>query len=130
VALLDQALRRRFSFVDMQPDGALLAAWLKTHPPAAGPSFAETVVGLFERLNARLRADLSPRHQLGHSYFMAPDLDLDRLRVVWEHHVRPLLEEAFAGQPERVAAYELDRLLSGDDAPPSASRRRAGAGRG
>ncbi len=52
------------------------------------------MTGLFERLNARLRADLGPQVQVGHSYFMVPDLDEARLRLVWQHHVRPLLDEA------------------------------------
>src|SRR5262249_3126409 len=47
VALIDQALKRRFSFLDMPPDPAVLAAWLRDHPPADG-DFAQTVVALFE----------------------------------------------------------------------------------
>jgi hypothetical protein len=72
------------------------------------------VVALFQRLNARLRADLGPQFQIGHSYFMLPDLDEARLRVVWQHHIRPLLDEYFTGRPERAAAYDLDRLLAGE----------------
>jgi hypothetical protein len=113
VALVDQALRRRFSFLDMAPDSGVLASWLSAHPPAAGPAFAERVLTLFERLNARLRADLGPQGQVGHSYFMVGDLDEARLRIVWQHHVRPLLDEHFAGRPERLASYELDSLLGG-----------------
>ena len=50
VALIDQALRRRFSFLDMPPDAAVLARWLQAHTPAAGAAFAERVLKLFERL--------------------------------------------------------------------------------
>jgi MoxR-like ATPase len=110
VALIDQALRRRFSFVEMAPDAAVLAAWLAAHPPAQGPAFATEVVALFERLNARLRTDLGLASQVGHSYFMVPELDETRLRVVWQHQVAPLLEEYFAGQPGRAAGYELAKL--------------------
>jgi 5-methylcytosine-specific restriction protein B len=109
VALVDQALRRRFSFLDMTPDAGVLSAWLS----ASGTPLAPRVLALFERLNARLRADLGPQGQVGHSYFMVPDLDEQRLRVVWQHHVRPLLEEHFAGRPERLAGYDLDHLLDG-----------------
>jgi hypothetical protein len=121
VALVDQALRRRFSFLEMAPDTAVLADWLRAHPPAAGADFAATVVRLFERLNARLHADLGPHCQVGHSYFMVPDLDEGRLRVVWQHQVRPLLDEYFAGQPQRAAEYDVDGLLNG---PPPRERRR------
>jgi hypothetical protein len=125
VALVDQALRRRFSFLDMPPDAAILAAWLQVHPPAAGPGFAGTVVTVFERLNTALRSDLGPAYQVGHSYFMVPDLDEARLRVVWGHHVLPLLEEYFAGHPGQVAAYDLDRLLRPGRRPPGGRKPRA-----
>jgi 5-methylcytosine-specific restriction protein B len=68
------------------------------------------VVALFGRLNTRLREDLGPQLQVGHSFFMVPDLDEGRLAVLWEHHVLPLLEEYFAGQSGRLSAYALDRL--------------------
>jgi uncharacterized protein (DUF2461 family) len=113
VALVDQALRRRFSFLDMPPDAAVLTAWLREHPPLPGTLAVDAVVELFERLNARLRADLGPAYQIGHSYFMAPHLDAARLRVIWQHHVWPLLEEYFSGHPARLEAYDLDRLLAG-----------------
>jgi hypothetical protein len=113
VALLDQALRRRFSFLEMPPDAAVLADWLTAHPPRADEEFAGTVVRLFDELNARLRTDLGPDRQVGHSYFMVPDLDADKLAAVWEHHVRPLLGEYFAAQPNRAAGYEMNGLLHG-----------------
>ncbi|HWG42590.1 MAG TPA: DUF2461 family protein [Gemmataceae bacterium] len=113
VALLDQALRRRFSFMEMPPDTAVLARWLQAHTPAAGAAFAQHVLLLFDRLNASLRADLGAQGQVGHSYFMVPDLDETRLRIVWQHHIRPLLEEHLAGQPGRLASYDIDQLLDG-----------------
>jgi hypothetical protein len=130
VALVDQALRRRFSFVDMAPDAAVLAAWLREHPPAAGTLDEDTVVGLFERLNARLRSDLGRQYQIGHSYFMVPNLDASRLGVVWEHQVRPLLEEYFSGHPARMAAYDFDQLLYGDRRKTGGRKRRIAANRG
>ena len=54
-ALVDQALRRRFSFVEMPPDASVLSAWYRIHVPADGPAFADRATALFERLNARLR---------------------------------------------------------------------------
>src|SRR5438045_918837 len=50
VALIDQALRRRFSFLEMPPDAAVLAAWLSAHPPR-DEELAPAVVRLFEGLN-------------------------------------------------------------------------------
>jgi 5-methylcytosine-specific restriction endonuclease McrBC GTP-binding regulatory subunit McrB len=123
VAVVDQALRRRFSFLEMPPDAGVLAAWLTAHVPAAGNAFADQVLALFERLNARLRADLGPQGQIGHSYFMVPALDEARLRMVWQHHIRPLLEGHFVGQLGRMEGYELDVLLGGDPRRTSGRRR-------
>jgi uncharacterized protein (DUF2461 family) len=123
VALIDQALRRRFSFLEMPPDANVLAGWLAAHVPPQGRAFADRVLGLFERLNARLRNDLGPQGQIGHSFFMVHDLDDARLRMVWQHHVRPLLEEHFVGQPGRASQYDLEQLLDAD--PRRGARRRA-----
>jgi 5-methylcytosine-specific restriction protein B len=108
---LDQALRRRFSFVDMPPDPAVLATWLEAHPPADGDAFGGRVVRLFEELNRRLTRDLGPEKQVGHSAFMVPGLTEEQLRAVWDHHVRPVLAEHFAGHPGRLAGYELEKLM-------------------
>jgi hypothetical protein len=126
VALIDQALRRRFSFLDMPPDAGVLADWLQAHPPSDS-DFADRVVKLFERLNTRLAADLGSLCQVGHSYFMVPELDAERLSVVWEHHVQPLLEEYFAGHRERLAPYRLEKLLGGGPRRTTGCKRRAAA---
>src|SRR5207245_2355398 len=114
-------LRRRFSFLEMPPDAAVLAAWLGAHEPSAGPAFAARVVGLFERLNARLRADLGPAYQVGHSYFMVPHLDEARLAAVWDHPVRPLEEHALS-HPGRLGTYDLEELPCGDPRRPGRRR--------
>jgi hypothetical protein len=120
VAHLDHALRRRFSFLEMRPDAAVLSSWLEAQD--IEPLFAGRVLALFERLNEKLCADLGPQTQIGHSYFMVPGLDEGRLRVVWQHHVKPLLDEHFAVIPGRAVGYEMDRLL--DHEPRRHSRRK------
>lgn len=122
VAQVDQALRRRFSFLEMPPDARVLAAWLTAHPPTADDAFAPSVVRVFETLNDRLCADLGPDRQVGHSYFMAPGLDPATLRTVWDHQVTPLLADYFAAQPARLAAYALDDMLTGKPPRPSRSK--------
>ncbi len=109
---LDQAVRRRFSFIDMPPDPALLARWLDAHPPAdPDPGFAPRLVRWFEELNRRLARDLGPDRQVGHSFFMVPDLTAEQLRTVWRHHVRPVLDDLYPGRPDRVAALDPARLF-------------------
>ena len=109
---LDQALRRRFSFVDMPPDAALLANWLEAHPPAdPDGTLGPWVVRVFEELNRRLARDLGPDKQVGHSFFMVPDLDAEKFAAVWDHHIRPLLLDYLGGRQDRLADYDPARLL-------------------
>ena len=77
----------------------------------ADEAFGPRVVNLFETLNRKLADDLGPTCQVGHSDFMVPGLDRDQLRVVWDHHVRPVLAEYFAAHPQRLAGYDLDVLM-------------------
>lgn len=121
---LDQALRRRFSFVEMAPDAALLAGWLEKTPPAdADGTFGPRVVRVFEELNHRLARELGADRQVGHSFFMVPDLDAEKLAAVWEHHVRPLLLDYFGGREDRLAGYTPEKLAG--DRPRSKPRRNA-----
>ena len=85
---IDQALRRRFSFVEMPADAAVLAGWLEQNQ--TDDTFGPRVVHLFEELNRKLARDLGPttnRSQLFHG------AGIDRAAIAGrvDHHVRPLL---------------------------------------
>jgi hypothetical protein len=54
---------------------------------------------------------------------MVPDLDEARLRVVWQHHVHPLLVEHYHGHSARLAGYNLDLLLPTDPRRPARRRK-------
>lgn len=109
---VDQALRRRFSFVEMDADAAILARWLEAHPPAdTDELFSHSVVRLFEELNHRLARELGPDKQVGHSFFMVPDLTAAKFAVVWEHHIVPLLLDYLGGRADRLKDYSPERLL-------------------
>jgi DNA polymerase III delta prime subunit len=92
IALLDLALRRRFSFVELMPD----------------PSLLDTVAGVdlksvLSQLNQRVALLLDRDHQIGHSYFL--DLkDGNGLHFAWYNRVVPLLQEYFYNDNERLFA--------------------------
>ncbi len=108
---MDQALRRRFSFVDMPADAAVLARWLEERPPETDDTLGPRVVRLFEELNDRLARDLGPEKQVGHSFFMVPALDREKLAAVWDHHVQPLLLDYLGGRNDRLKDFTPERLL-------------------
>ncbi|WP_457596952.1 McrB family protein [Hydrogenimonas sp.] len=89
IALIDVALRRRFTFVKMDPRADLI----------------EDVKAkeLFEELNALLKERLGEEKIVGHSYFMGPNLDLP---FVIRYKIRPLMEEYFYGDPEGLGEAE------------------------
>ena len=112
VSSIDQALRRRFSFVEMCPDAALLANWFENNPPADDDAtFAPQLVKWFDDLNHRLIRDAGPDRQIGHSFFMVPQMTREQLRTIWQHQVRPLLEGTFPGRPDRIDAFSPDRMI-------------------
>ena len=116
--VLDQALRRRFSFVDMPPDGDVLGRWLAAHPPAdPDPTFPRRLVRALDTLNRKLAAAVGPDKQVGHSLFMLPGLDRDKLAAVWDHHLRPQLVEYLGGRDDRVGGFDLLKLVAAPLAP-------------
>ena len=106
LAQVDYALRRRFyvrRFLPVENGQApVLDGWLRSHSVA--DSDRERLVDLFVELNRQIEQHLSPDFQLGHSYFMVPDIDTpEGLDRVWRRAVRPLLEEYFHHHRDREA---------------------------
>jgi 5-methylcytosine-specific restriction protein B len=90
IALIDIALRRRFTFLKMEPNGDLIDN--------------EDARRIFADLNEYIADRLGEDYRIGHSYFMG-DIDLD---FVLEYKIKPLLEEYFYGDNESLqAALEI-----------------------
>ncbi|HKV37128.1 MAG TPA: AAA family ATPase [Pyrinomonadaceae bacterium] len=99
IALLDLALRRRFSFVEVTPEPALLGA-------VAGVNLH----GLLTKLNERIEILLDRDHRIGHSYFMVQKAA--ELHFAWFRRVLPLLQEYFYNDSERLYALLGDGFMS------------------
>jgi hypothetical protein len=99
IALLDIALRRRFTFVEQMPN----------------PSLLEMVEGvdlgvLLDRLTRRITVLLGRDYQIGHSYLM--DIDsLETLHFAWYRKIMPLLQEYFYNDWERLRAVVGNRFI-------------------
>jgi len=91
IALIDVALRRRFTFLKMEPKEDLVADIAKD---------------VFRKLNNILVDKLGKDHLIGHSYFMNIESAED-LEFVKEYKIKPLLEEYFYGDENG-----LDEVLS------------------
>ncbi len=82
IATIDIALRRRFTFLKMEPKSELIKD--------------EKAKKLMEDLNSFIEKTRGEEYMLGHSYFMS-NLDLDFIK---EYKLQPLLEEYFYGDEE------------------------------
>ena len=87
VEALDTALRRRFSFVEMQPNPSVLL----------NSEYQDVdLKQLLETINKRIEILIDKDHQIGHSYFIGIQ-NLDDLKLVFKDKIIPLLEEYFYG---------------------------------
>ena len=99
IALMDVALRRRFTFEELMPSATVIRDVLrKTVPDTA---LINLVVDLFETINDRIRFLYDRDHQLGHSYFLGVG-SIEALRRVFVDRVIPLLQEYFYGAWDKI----------------------------
>lgn len=110
IALIDTALRRRFSFVEMQPESATLT-----------DVFVDgiDIVKMLDTLNKRITVLLGREHTIGHSYLLPlkDDPTIESLAGIFENKIIPLLQEYFYDD------YEKIQLVLGDNQKPDDSTR-------
>jgi len=97
IALLDTAIRRRFRFIELEPDPAVIRKLVGDDGVIDGVDVAR----LLEILNDRIELLYDRDHRLGHAYFLEVK-DLDGLRDVLVQQVVPLLQEYFHDHWERI----------------------------
>ncbi len=84
IALLDTALRRRFGFLEIEPNYDLIDKEIE------GIKLNE----LLETINTKITLLKDRDHRIGHSYFLNIKT-VDDLRFVWYNEIIPLLMEYF-----------------------------------
>lgn len=110
LAMIDYALRRRFSFFTMHP--GLDTAGFKAEISRHDDKRVEKVVEVIRQLNSAIANDdsLGEGFCIGHSYFCNHDTSVDWIENVVRYDICPMLEEYwFDNNDKRQAA--VNRLL-------------------
>jgi hypothetical protein len=103
IALVDHALRRRFSFIYLAPDYEILRKRLERDGLPAG--LAETLRAINQEIGDR-------NYELGISFFMKDGAKLKAsLEGIWKGEIESYLEEYFYDKPERAEAFRWDAML-------------------
>lgn len=107
IALVDNALRRRFAFISVYPNYELL----RRHQNGEENLRVE---GLIEVL-AEINREIGDRHYyLGVSFFLVADLE-EQIEDIWQMEIEPYLEEYFYDRPHKAEEFRWgevsDRLF-------------------
>lgn len=96
IALLDSALRRRFSFTEMLPKSSVFKDKISIE--------GIEVEKLFETINLRIEFLIDKDHTIGHSYFLKlkDNQTIEGLALIFKNEIIPLLTEYFYGDFEKI----------------------------
>lgn len=106
IALMDTALRRRFSFIEMMPDESVL----KGIDSISGEHL--DVAEMLKTMNKRIEFLYDREHMIGHAFFIGLKAEptIEKLASIFENSVIPLLQEYF------YEDYQKIQLVLGDNA--------------
>lgn len=114
LAMLDYALRRRFSFFTMKP--VFNTIGFQTYQDSLKSDAFKKLISCIKQLNSKIAADISLGEGfcIGHSYFCgltAKTATVRTLTSIIEYELIPLLKEYWFDEPEKIIDWS-DRLRS------------------
>lgn len=106
IALVDYALRRRFAFIELEPDYDVLRRFYASGSGSADGVDPEGLIALVKGINGAIE---DRYYRIGISFFLKSDLR-SVLRDVWETEIEPYLEEFFFDDPGKVEEFRWERI--------------------
>ena len=110
LAMIDYALRRRFSFFPMEPAFGLKS--FNSYIDKIAAPKAKVLVATIIELNNEIESDdnLGKGFKIGHSYLCAEDLSDESLKAIVQYEIIPLLEEYWYDEPSKVSKWSQELL--------------------
>lgn len=104
--MIDYALRRRFSFFEIEP-GFRFEGFKAYQAAIQNDTFNELIEKIVE-LNKEIESDASLGRGfcIGHSYFCAKSVCSEWMREVVEYDILPMLREYWFDNPDEVRRWE------------------------
>ena len=105
---IDAALRRRFDFINVEPNYEILNKHLES-------KFSEVnnIAQGLNNLNQQLLQDLKDKSYLiGHTFFMSDreKITIDEFKAIWNRKIYPQLEEYFFDEPGKLSNYKIENF--------------------
>lgn len=110
---LDLALRRRFDFFNIEPDGKVISNYYASgNGPTCEGITSDQLVSFFNKLNTQINEDGQTSDlAIGHSYFMKKAMTRKVLERIWNQQLHPLIREYFIGNPDVIANYSFSKFF-------------------
>lgn len=110
LAMIDYALRRRFSFLPVEPAFGLES--FDSYLDKVATPKAKTLVAKIIELNNEIESDdnLGKGFKIGHSYLCAENLSDESLKAIVQYEIIPLLEEYWYDEPSKVGKWSQELL--------------------
>jgi MoxR-like ATPase len=103
IALVDNALRRRFAFIPLYPNYELLQNY---HIREKTGFLVDKLIDILENINRTIN---NKHYELGISFFLTKTLSED-IQDIWQMEIEPYLEEYFFDDPAKMDEFLWDKI--------------------
>ncbi|MEG5057546.1 AAA family ATPase [Microcoleus sp. A2-C5] len=103
IALVDNALRRRFAFISLSPNYELLQNY---HHREQTGFLVDQLIGILENINRTIN---NKHYELGISFFLTKTLAED-IQDIWQMEIEPYLEEYFFDNQAKMNDFLWDKI--------------------
>ncbi|MEG5020866.1 AAA family ATPase [Microcoleus sp. AT8-B5] len=106
IALVDNALRRRFAFIPLSPNYKVLRHYHKTWQTGFPIARLNRLIGILKDINVAIN---NKHYELGISFFLTKTLAED-IQDIWQMEIEPYLEEYFFDNLEKMDEFLWDNI--------------------